>query len=551
MARTTLADYGLIMKGMGDAQYETDARREDIASRQQTARLRGQQEQVSAMGLEDARRARSVDEAVRAAGSRAAVTDAARQSQFGDAARAATAGTDLGEGVQGPPAPLKGRLAGLQPSVPIGQAGTIEAMAAAADEAGDPLRAMQLRNQKRKLMDEGIADVIGAVMRNDSVGQRPDLAQVWNQKGAHAVLPDKTVLEIDPKSGDRILSSVHATTGEPVSMPIGKTAAALGLVKKPETQVLKNDERLVSKDTGATVAGATADPGKFHMADGILYNDRTGRYQQVGQGDWKLGNITNGNMEVPVAINGKTGEVAQLGPGGARSGMQAHVTFPPTGGNPLITLPGGQVSEFKPATEAVPPRSGLFSSDPGKPGQSARLEPVGGGEQPPIQGAQKAPDGKWYVRNGDKWAEVIVGGSAGIPPATPAAAPSRPDDNLRHEPVPTDTGEALPKLVDEPAPGGTGGTSARREANAARRTERVGKAVEGVKKVGKALLPDDATRAVSGYRALIKQGSYTRASASIIEDAISTGQLTPAEQRTAEAMLAQIRPQTANQAASQ
>ncbi|PWC53618.1 hypothetical protein [Azospirillum sp. TSO22-1] len=47
---------------------------------------------------------------------------------------------------------------------------------------------------------------------------------------------------------------------------------------------------------------------------------------------------------------------------------------------------------------------------------------AGGGERPPVAGAQKAPDGKWYVKQGDKWARVEMGGANAVKPLTSAGA---------------------------------------------------------------------------------------------------------------------------------
>jgi hypothetical protein len=537
-----LANAGIVSKSMNDTMYESDLRAEDIRARQQQARLRLQQERLGQMGLEDVTRARGVDEAVRRAGAGAAAEDARRQSGFPAAARQATAGAELGEGVEGPPEPLGGRLSGIEAQVPYGQIGVLEAMAKAAEQAGDPMKAMQIRQAQRKLVDEGAADIVRAVMQNDAVGKRPDLASVWNQKGTHAVLPDKTVLEVDPKSGDRVLSSVDAKTGAPISMFVGKTAMALGLVKKPETQVLKPGERLIEKGSGRNIAEVPSSD-QFDIKDGILFNKGKGTWQQVGQGEWKLGNVTHGNMEVPVSINSKTGEIQQLGPGGVRTGLKADVKFSPDGQRIMVELPGGQISEFKPAVEAKPPSSGVlgFGAKPGVPGQPAILQPVNPPEQAPVQGAQKAPDGKWYVRHGNGWAEVVVG-QPDRPGPQPAPAPA---------PKPAPAPAAAPKLVADAEPGPTlvepasAAPEGRLAANQARRAERIGKVAEAVKGVAKKLSPDEAERAVSGFRQLVRQGTYTRASASIIEDAISSGKLSADEQRMAQTMLQTIKPQTA------
>lgn len=492
------------------------------------------------MGLEDAERSRRVDEAVRRAGAAAGTEDTRRQAGFGDVARAATAGTDLGEGVQGPPEPLKGRLAGIEAKVPLGQAGTLEAMAVAAEQAGDPMKAMQIRSAKRKLIDEGAVDMIHAVMQNDTIGQRPDLASIWNQKGGHAVLPDKTVLEKDPKSGDLVMSSIDAKTGAPVSMFIGKTAAALGLVKSTVHTIPQGGSLAITTPGQKTELISGPAKPEFDVKDGILFNKSNGTWQQVGQGEWKLGHVTNGSMEIPVSINSKTGEVQQLGPGGQRTGLQAHVSFSPDGQRTMVTLPGGAVSEFKPATEAKPGSSGVFGvgAKPAVPGQSAQLSPVLPAEQAPVPGAQKAPDGKWYLQKQDgKFYPVTPVGEQ--PKPAPAPKPM-PPPTPAPSPLPQQTRVAdsdLPPVLDEPVqPSGTP-LEQRRSRAAATREQQAKESATNKERASK-------ERLVTAFRDMTKNG-YRPSDSPIIQEAIDTGLLTPEEKNKAERMLARVRQRTA------
>jgi hypothetical protein len=291
-----------------------------------------------------------------------------------------------------------------------GRIGQAQAAQEAAKKAGNLAVSEDMAGHINKLRDEGFLqlaqDAIRGVPPSEAEGRLNSIGAVRAAKGS---------LEYGKNdAGDILIRAVSEADGKPY------TFNASDIMRKAQKVTkLGPGESLVGETTGTTIA-TNAPKEQWDFKDGILYNKTTGKTQEIG-GDWKLGSIVNGNTEVPILYS-KSGQVQQLGPGGVRTNLEAKITQTPDG-KMVISQPGGGVAEFKPSTEATPGKSNVFSADtPGTPAQPARVVPAQN-DAPPIAGAQRAPDGNWYVKSGNGWARVSVSGQA-APGAAPSAAPA-------------------------------------------------------------------------------------------------------------------------------
>ena len=478
---TVLSNVGLESEGYNNAQKN----QAELEALQQQNKLRDQQVQTGGMGLEDLKRNRSTDASIRTAGATGAAGGA-------------------------------------------GVTGSLDSMALAAEQAGDVNKALAFRQAKKKLEDEGMSNVVHKALIDPRPGPRPDLAEEFNRYGQKRDM-DPNSLTLDDKGN---LTYSDPKTGKSGSINVGTTAERLGLVKPFEKEIPAGGMYIRGNPaTGQTQTFRNDAAPKFDVKDGIIFNDQTGAFQQVGQGEWKLGNITNGTNEITVSINSKTGEVQQLGPGGARSGMEAKIV-PPTvpGGPTMIAMPGGGVAEFRPAQEATPGQNHWLSpNEPGKPAQPAQVVPVAQPETPPVEGAMKAPDGKWYVRQGDKYAPVIVGGQA--KPAAPAAKPAPAAAPEKTTQPAANKTEDIPEVA---APVEKGSAKSRHaETVAGIKSDREKKA---------------KMKPVETFRAIAASSRMTADDIPLIEEALKTGMLTSEETDKANRMLSKLKPQTARYA---
>ena len=318
------------------------------------------------------------------------------------------------------------------------------AAAEAARAAGNLKAYNELSASIPTLQREGF----GQLVQDALIGTPPAQAvQNFNRMGAGRL--SAAEWGKDPATGDILMHLTDAPTGERRIINATKMRDILSPQKSDVHAVPAGGMGIVTTPgrTPQTFAAPVKD--EFDIKDGILFNKGKGTWMQVDtQGDWHLGTITHGNMEIPVRVNRKNGTVEQLGPGGQRTGLpQAHVTFSPTGGAPIITI-GDKTFEFKPATEATPPRSGWLSDTPGTAGSLARLEPIKMPQTPPRPDAKigKDPEGKehWYVPDPNK-----PGGWAIFPTAGETAAPGT---QTTARPAPAPGPVAAPRAVVPPAP---------------------------------------------------------------------------------------------------
>lgn len=393
---TAFANAGLMEQGM-DARQLQD---QNISDLQQQARARGQQIEAGDIGLEDVKRTHATAASLRNAVSSSNPDD--------------------------------------------GTAGIYHNVAQAALASGDLGTYENARAASKALQDEGWGKIAMAAL----TGAPPDQTeQQFNALGVAKMVPGSLEYGKDPKTGDIIASAINVSDGKRYPFNATQYAKLHGLIKT-EAIKLGPNEKAVTQG-GAEIASNPVD--QYKASGNIIYNSKTGAWQDVDtKGEWKLGTIVEGNNEVPVEINTKNGSINRLGKGGVRTGLEAKISQPTTPGAPvMVTMPGGAVAEFKPATEATPGKTNwLSANEPGKPAQPATLETITQTEpeQPPVQGARKAADGKWYVRQGDGYAEVIPK-AATTPSGTPGPAAPAPKAAAAKPMQPTP--KAAPDVLDE------------------------------------------------------------------------------------------------------
>lgn len=481
---SALSNFGLMSEGSDSATRARQA----LTAGEQSNQLQAQQAQTGQMGLEDATRVRADDASARTAAQSAAQRGATGTGTFLDMAKAYRA-------------------------------------------RGDVMKASQFEQAAKTSEENGAKEWVHEAIINPQPGPRPDIVSVMNK---YERTRDITSATLDDK-GNLTISRSDGAPSAPLN--VGVLAERLGLVKPWEKEVPAGGMLLRGNAiTGKVDTYRNEKPAEFKVSDGIMWNDKTGAFQQVGQGDWKLGHIVNGTTEVPVAINAKDGTVQQLGPGGVRTGLEGKIT-PPTvpGGPTLISLPGGVTAEFKPATEAIPGKTNLFSPNtPATPAQPSRIQPVQP-DTPPIEGARKAPDGKWYVKSGDGYAEVVPSGTSPSAKPAPKAAP-KPAEKPKEEkqkPVTTPASlkedDDLPK-VEEPVKNASPAERHQSRVAADKAAQEKKAAEAGPKK------------AAETFRAVASSPRMTRDDIPLIKEGMASGLLTPAEMAKGERMLAKLQP---------
>lgn len=424
--------------------------------------------------------------------------------------------------------------------------GSHEDMALAAEKRGDFQRALGHRQAGKALEDESIKNVVHKALIDPTPGDRPDLVAEANRyrKGG-----GMTSMNLDDK-GNLTFSGAKSGT-----MNVGVAAERMGLVKPFEHVLPPGSTYLRSNPvTGATTTFKAPAADKFQATRaGTIFDTATGDVKfSPPDESWTLGEVQNGDKKVPVSFNKKTGDAVILGSGGNPEHTQVHTD--PTG-KTIVTI-GGKVFEVAPGAPPTPGKSHLFSADePPTPGTAATLQPVNT-DAPPVDGARKAPDGKWYVKSGNGYAEVITQGApGGAPAAAPGAAPAtapapaampvsapaaapKPSARKTTAAAPKPDDEKLPDVVDANAgPALSPGT--RQVMTLAQRRM---KDVEDAK-TAKEMAPKK--RAVETFRAIASSPRMTAEDAPLIKEAIATGLLTPAEKAKADKMLAKLQPKTA------
>lgn len=383
-----------------------------------------------------------------------------------------------------------------------GITGSLDEMALAAEQAGDIQKALGFRHLKSKLKEEGIANVVHAALIDPRPGPRPDLAQVFNQYGIRKDL-DPNSVTLDEKG----MLSFKGPDGQTSSFSIGQTAERLGMVKPPEMKTLAPGAMGIITQPGQPMRTIRNDP------------------REAKKG-FEMGKITNNGTEYAVSFNKDTGDANVLNPDGTPVPGHTSVHTDSTG-RTIVTI-DGKLFDMVPGTPGTPGQKNWFSPDvAATPATPARLNPIEQAEAPPIAGAQKSPkDGKWYVKQGDKWAPVIVNGA---PNAAPAQATQKPTPSPAPTTTPVaDTQNDIPE-VSQPAERKT--PAQKRDAFAARR--------KGEKDAA------GKERILKAFRDLAKLPRMTADDAPVIEDALKSGLLNPAETDKANRMLNRLKPQTA------
>ena len=379
-----LANYGLITQGMDSASLQE----QNMSDLQQHARLRGQQIETGDIGLEDVRRTKENEASYRNAVSSSS-PDSGTMGIYHNVSDAALKGGDFG---------------------------TYD----------------QARKASLALQQEGWGQIaVGAL-----TGAPPEQVEKnFNATGVSKMVPGSLEYGRDPKTGDIIASAINVQDGKRYPFNATQYARLHGLIKTDPIKLGPNEKAITQ---GGTEIGSNP-VDQFKATGNIIYNSKTGAWQNTDPGgEWKLGTIVEGNNERTVEINSKTGAINRLGSSGARTNLEAKVHQPTIPGGPLlITMPGGGVAEFKPATEATPGKvNWLSANEPGKPAQPATVESIAQTqpEKPPVEGARKAADGRWYVRDGDGYRPVVP-----RPAQNLSGEPAAPASKRQEAPAPADT----------------------------------------------------------------------------------------------------------------
>jgi hypothetical protein len=357
-------------------------------------------------------------------------------------------------------ATYRGAVSGSDPNQ--GTAGMIRNVQSAAKSTGDLGNYQRAQQALIDLRNQGWSQVTMAAL----TGAPPDQAEKdFNATGTARMVPGSLEYGRDPNTGDILMRAVNADDGKEYHVNATQYARLHGMLKT-ETEALKPGEKLINKQTGAQIANNPPLDMYDVSRTGIIFNKHTGSWQQTDtSGEWKLGTVVSGTDEIPVELNTRNGEIHQLTKGGVRTGLEAKISQSP-GGATLITFPGGKVGEFRPETAATPGKTHMFGADePGTPGQPAGVN-ILNPDEAPVPGAQKAPDGNWYVKQGNGWAKVVMPGQAqaapgpaaqtpsGQPGPAPAAAPAPAAPPMRPvtPPTPEQAATVNPGPVVQPPP---------------------------------------------------------------------------------------------------
>jgi len=412
----------------------------------------------------------------------------------------------------------------------------------------------------------GLGDAGVATKSGEALSAGEDQAKLWLAKNAVSGIPSDEVLAKVQKGGYLDLAElkfvkVPSTVGpnDPPGAKPGDTLI-MGRTKNGNARVFNASEIIrrsaPSKISPIGAAGSIAQDASGRVTtiaplapaqkDQVVPKGATLRYIDA-DGATKFYTAPDRDNTAKISTNPLNGQTIMI------IGEDAFEHIPGTPGSP------GEKNWFfpdKPEIPGTPPSWRKMSK-----GES------GGGQQSSAATGPKHPnypdaildvvDGKqmWVRPDPDRPGKFIglpvQGQAAPTPAQTPKPAPkatpkarSPGDAGV----IPASDTEAIPELVGD----NSSKQEIKRAGNAARRAERAASivegaksAAEGLKSVGRAMSPDESTRSVSGFRELLKQGKYTRASAPMIEAAIKSGDLTPSEYAKAQKMLGRLRQQTA------
>ena len=425
-----------------------------------------------------------------------------------------------------------------------GATGSLLDMAKAAKAVGRHEDALKYEKLYASLDDEGFKRMLDVALKKPQPGYRPDIGEEFNRYGNLKVDPQSVTL--DTKGN----LSWQGKSGRE-SLNVGVTAERMGMVKSP------------------TIHNIPA--GGVGVISGVGRNPSDPRNQirapekQTSKG-YELGTFEENGVKYPVSFNKDKGTYQLLSQTGTPIGDELKVHIDPITGKGFATGKQG-LFEIVPGTPGSPATSGFLGMG-GKeavPGTPTQLQPIarpGGASasqaptRPPVAGARQSPkDGKWYVPDKNSksgWAELVPkAGAGGInfqqenDKAMGSPKPTRPAPRARNQNeaattverglTPTADMEDLPEVVASVGKRNAKGRHA--EAVAAMKAKREVTRAEREAK--------EKQRPVETFRVIVESKRMTAEDAPLIEEAIKSGLLTPAEYAKAKKMLAKLRPQTA------
>jgi hypothetical protein len=340
---------------------------------------------------------------------------------------------------------------------------SLDNMALAAAQRGRPQDALQLRQLRDQMFNQGAPNLVHQVMSDDRPGERQDLIE---QVRRIPRFSEATRVVNDGQGTLSIFLPGQESQG-PQKLSIPMLGTLTGQFKPTQTKIAAGET--VVQQTPGMPAGWKAPGGvggtsvyrapektNLVVRDGWVV-DTSGQTppRQLDMKDYEIKDVVQGNQTVTMAINKRNPlDRYPVGEAGPRTGLQTGVHMNPLGGT-IITPPGGGAMEIQPGQPGKPAQTHLFSPDePATPGTPSRAVPIQGvsGQPPatpPVQGARLAPDGKYYVPDPSrpgKYLQVAQGNQgAAVPPASPAAAPYQGADGNWYQANPDGSATQVPE----------------------------------------------------------------------------------------------------------
>lgn len=400
--------------------------------------------------------------------------------------------------------------------------GSFQAMADAAMKAGRPDDAAMLMESDRKFKAAGMPQVVDFLMNDKTAGPKPEVAKIFSQYGmTQGADPNSFIYD-----GKGTLTYKDPQSGQDVPINIGEVADRLGMINHPKMETL-----------AAGAEGIIRTPGQ---PDRIIKNEAAGTSK-----GFSTGTIYKDGKEFTISFDKDKGIATLIdGQTGKPTSDHADLKFDSMG-NPYAII-DGVISKVVPGTPGTPGSNSWFGKNtPATPGTPAHLEPISGqaapaapgaaptapaGETPPAPGAVKSPkDGNWYMKTQQGWQPVLVNGAPtaknqnDMPKPTAKPAPAKKTMQV------ADTQDDIPEVTPAPTRAGA--------------KERQSASIE---KLRTSQAAAEKERIAKTFRDLAKLPRMSADDIPVIQDALSSGALTPKETDQANRMLERLKPQTAH-----
>lgn len=518
-----LSDVGLVQRGMNEGQEA-----------QNRLAIEEQQVKTGQMGLEEATRVRDTQAKMRSA------VSAADQTQ--------------------------------------GRAGVYHAVSKAALGAGDIAGYEQAQKASRALQDEGF----GQLAMHAITGTPPDqAAKQFNETGVGRVVPESLEYGRDPKSGDILVRGVSVQDGKPYTFNATQYARLHGIIK-PTVHSIPAGGSLAITEPGQPTQVVGGRDKAFSPSQSVIHVERTSEdggkktyAYDMEKKSW-IGGAPPGEAGAPPEAEG-TGHIRKNLP--VLKAVDEAISKIPGAVNKMdLSDPLHPYYEWTPKGQAYSVRAQrLYLANPKLPPEQIREIVASPELQAKIVDGEEAElrfKGKTYKlgtgpapQAAPAQAPAAAAPAATTPaPAAPAAAPQavpaeapkpkvEPKPEPKVEPKPKEKpglqtvkpdDDELPKVVEVPKGSNPReriqSDRARAEKDLAGRKDVVDVAAKAGRAVVDKLKPAQPDQV---FRDIVASGRMTANDAPLIEEAISSGKLAPAEELKAHRMLAKLRPTVA------